>query len=74
MSDVAARSTVIHMVKSTGPGPSHGDAEPVRNVFADLRRHNEYAARVAHLLEAKRKRHIQQVLQLQRKQRLHQAR
>ncbi len=74
MSSRVWRPTVTRMTKPSGAGPSSPKAESAPNVFADLRRHNEYAARVARLLEAKRKRHIQQVLQLQRKQRPHQAR
>ncbi|HLY48432.1 MAG TPA: hypothetical protein VKR21_04490 [Solirubrobacteraceae bacterium] len=46
---------------------------PLR-VFADLRRHNEYAARVARLVDAERRRRVEHVLHLQRKHRLHQAR
>jgi hypothetical protein len=48
------------------------DSKP--SVFADLRKRNAYAARVARMLEAKRERHIEQVIRAQRKHRIHQAR
>jgi hypothetical protein len=59
---------------SKRPTPDAQAAASAREVFADLRRHNEYAARVARLLEAKRKRRVEQVVRLQRKHRLRQAR
>jgi hypothetical protein len=49
-------------------------ADSLTNVFANLRRHNAYAARVARLLDAKRERQISRVVQTQRKHRSHQAR
>ena len=66
--------TVTAMSTPSRSGTSNRAADSDRNAFADLRRHNEYAARVARLLEAKRERHIEQVRRLQRKHRLHQAR
>ena len=46
----------------------------LRTVFADLRKRNEYRARVARLLEGKRARHVEHVIQAQRKHRVRQAR
>jgi hypothetical protein len=46
----------------------------LRTVFADLRKRNEYRARVAQLLEGKRARHVEHVIQAQRKHRVRQAR
>jgi hypothetical protein len=42
--------------------------------FADLRRRNEYAARVARLLKGRRKHHVEHVVHFQRKHRVHQPR
>jgi hypothetical protein len=42
--------------------------------FADLRRSNEYAHRVARMLEAQRRRRIEQVLRAQRQHRARHAR
>ncbi|MBV8431192.1 MAG: hypothetical protein JO244_08525 [Solirubrobacterales bacterium] len=54
----------------SGPEPPQARTSP----FADLRRHNAYAAQVARLLEARRERRIEQVIRMQRKHRFHQAR
>jgi hypothetical protein len=43
-------------------------------VFADMRKRNEYRARVARLLEGKRTRHVERVIQARRQHRVRQAR
>jgi hypothetical protein len=43
-------------------------------LFHDLRRSNEYGARVARLIEAQRERRIERVIQAQRRLRVHQSR
>jgi hypothetical protein len=43
-------------------------------LFHDLRRSNQYGARVARLLEAQRERRIERVIQAQRRLRVHQSR
>lgn len=45
-----------------------------RTVFRDLRRRNEYSAKVARMLEARRERLIERIIQANRKRRRHQAR
>jgi hypothetical protein len=52
------------------PAPDE-PAGSLNKVFADLRSRN---ARVASMLDAKRKRHLERVRALQRKHRIHQAR
>jgi hypothetical protein len=47
---------------------------PLARAFGDLRRSNEYAHRVARMLEAKRRRRIEQVLRAQRQHRTRHAR
>jgi len=56
--------------------PAHDPIQPSarEKTFRDLRRSNEYAARVRRLLEAKRQRGIEQAIKAQRKHRGHQAR
>ena len=71
MAAAARVPSVIAMASPKEPNQRSGRRS---TVFADLRRDNEYAARVARLLEGKRKRHVEQVLQFQRKHRIHQAR
>ncbi len=46
----------------------------LKNVFRDLRKRNEYGARVGRALEAKRVRRIEHVINAQRKHRAHQDR
>lgn len=54
--------------------PGGKGAPDLKTMFRDLRRSNEYRARVARMLQEKRERHIEQVLTLQRKHRVHQSR
>ena len=46
----------------------------LRSVYADLRKRNEYRARVARLLEGKRAGHVEHVIQVQRQHRVRRAR
>lgn len=45
-----------------------------KQLFRDLRARSQYAAKVARMLEMRRERRIEQVMTVQRKQRVHQAR
>jgi hypothetical protein len=74
MASLTLGPKVAAMPHHSEPSPGEASPSPQTNVFADLRKHNAYAARVARMLEAKRNRHIERVIQAQRKHRIHQAR
>jgi hypothetical protein len=62
------------MPKHDAHDPNAKVESPFAKAFADLRTSNEYAHRVARMLEAKRRRRIDQVLRAQRQHRARHAR
>jgi hypothetical protein len=63
------------VMDAQGEPKSDRHSQPIdKRKFHDLRRHNQYAGKVARMLELKRERRIERVAELQRKHRLHQAR
>ena len=73
-----ARAPLVRNVAAMAADPRNrttdGSATLLVTVFADLRKRNAYRARVARMLEGKRTRHVDRVIQAQRKRRVHQSR
>lgn len=74
MCDSSTVSSLATMPDPSATPPEKTSGGRHRNPFADLRRHNDYAARVARAIESRRKRRIEQVMTVQRKHRTQQVR
>jgi hypothetical protein len=73
MSESRAAHNVAQMLDKTDFHPAHRQERPDR-LFVDLRERNEYSRRVAERIKAQRERHLERVIQAQRRHRLPQAR